>query len=241
MAEHATARRFTELKSDLSASVRSIALLIAVSSAVLIVVAYPFASFFTATHRETIDMGNVIIAYVAGLLPFSLVFLFQRTFYALHDTRTPFMFTAVQAALFSLAAILCGIFLPTSQLAAGIALSMTVSTVFQVLLAVYLLRRRLGALDLRRILTALGRYALALVPTFAIGFLILFALGGTRPGGFALAGVVPTALSMLAIGSAMLLVYLGILRLLRTPELSDALRPFTNRILRRNEHNTTAE
>jgi putative peptidoglycan lipid II flippase len=241
MAEHATARRLGELKSDLSASIRSISLLIAVSAAVLIVVAYPFASFFSANHRETIDMGNVIMAYVAGLLPFSLVFLFQRTFYALHDTRTPFFFTVVQAALFSVAAILCGIFLPTSQLAAGIALSMSVSTVFQVMLAVYLLRRRLGPLDLRRIITALGRYALALVPSFAVGFLILIALGGTRSDGFALAGVLPTAVSMLAIGSAMLLVYLGTLRLLRTPELTDALRPFTNRLLRRNQHNTDAE
>ncbi|WP_308466743.1 murein biosynthesis integral membrane protein MurJ [Rathayibacter soli] len=230
MAEHASAQRFDGLKTDLSASVRTISLLIAISSAVLIVVAYPFASFFSANYRETIDMGNVIIAYVIGLLPFSLVFLFQRTFYALNDTRTPFLFTVVQAALFSAAAVLCGIFLPTSLLAAGIAVSMTISTAVQAVVAVYLLRRRLGRLDLRRILISLARYTLGLIPALAAGLFLLYALGGARDGGFALSGVVSAAFSMALIGFVMLLVYLLTLRLVRTPELADALAPFAGRL-----------
>ncbi|MEO8907615.1 MAG: hypothetical protein ABI310_06005, partial [Microbacteriaceae bacterium] len=130
---------------------------------------------------------------------------------------------------------LCGVFLPTSLLAAGIALSMSISTVFQVLIAVYLLRRRIGALDLKRILISLLRYALALIPALAVGLLLLSLLGGTREGGFALSSVISSAVSMLIIGAVMLLVYIGALRLLRTPELADALRPFANRIRRRNE------
>ena len=236
MAEHGTAQRFTELKGDLSSSIRTISLLIAASAAILIVVAYPFAGFFTSNHRETIDMGNVIIAYVIGLLPFSLVFLLQRTFYALHDTRTPFIFTVAQSVLFSLGAVLCGIFLPTSQLAVGIAASMSISTIFQAVFAVLLLRRRLGRLDLKRIGVSLSRYALALIPAIVVGILILLAFGGTADNGFALSNTVTSAITMVVIGVAMGAVYLGMLRLLRTPELTDALTPLTSRFRRRSEH-----
>jgi putative peptidoglycan lipid II flippase len=235
MAEHGTARRFDELKDDLSSSIRTISLLIAAAAAILIVVAYPFAGFFTSNHRETIDMGNVIIAYVIGLLPFSLVFLLQRTFYALHDTRTPFIFTVAQSVLFSIGAVLCGIFLPTSQLAVGIAACMSISTVFQVLFAVYLLRRRLGTLGLRRIVISLLRYTVALIPAIIAGIVILLAFGGASAGSFALANTASAAITMVAIGLAMGIVYLGVLRLLGTPELADAIAPIANRIRRRSE------
>jgi putative peptidoglycan lipid II flippase len=232
MAEHGTARRFDELKSDLSSSIRTISLLIAISAAVLIVVAYPFATFFTSNHRETIDMGTVIIGYVIGLLPFSLVFLLQRTFYALHDTRTPFVFTVFQAALFSAGAIACGLLLPTSLLAVGIAVCTSISTVFQVALALILLRRRLGTLGLRRIGVSLGRYAVALVPSLVVGILVLLAFGGIGADSFALSGTFTAIVSMVVIGAAMGVVYLGVLRLLRTPELSDALAPLLSRLRR---------
>ena len=39
-------------------------------------------------------LGFVLIAYLIGLVPFSLVFMAQRAFYSLGDTRTPFYFTA---------------------------------------------------------------------------------------------------------------------------------------------------
>lgn len=232
MAEHGSARRFPELKGDLSSSIRAISLLIAISAAVLIVVAFPFASFFTNNHRETIDMGTVIIGYVIGLLPFSLVFLLQRTFYALNDTRTPFLFTVFQAVLFSVGAIACGLFLPTSLLAVGIAVSTSISTAFQVLLALVLLRRRLGPLDLRRIGVSLARYAAALVPALVVGILLLLAFGGIAPGSFALASTFTAVVSMIVIGAAMGMVYLGVLRLLGTPELADAVAPLVSRLKR---------
>jgi putative peptidoglycan lipid II flippase len=69
-----------------------------------------------------------------------------------------------------------------------------------------------------------------------VGIAILVAFGGTTDGGFALANTASAAITMVAVGLAMGVVYLGVLRLLRTPELADAIAPIASRFRRRSEH-----
>jgi putative peptidoglycan lipid II flippase len=233
MSEHGAAGRIREFIADLSGSIRAISLLIVLSAAVLLVVAFPFASLFTDSYREMIDMGLVIMAYTLGMLPFSLVFLLQRAFYAFDDTRTPFYFTLFQAIVFSVCAVLCGLLLPTSQLAIGMAISQSISSLLQFAAGVFLLRRRLHDIDLPRILTSLVRYGIAAIVTLAAGILVLLAFGGVSSGAFWVSNSVSSIITMVVIGLAMSVVYLGILRLVRTPELADALDPFVKRLRRR--------
>lgn len=222
MSEHGSMGRIEQLKADLSVAARTIALLIVLADGVLIVAAYPFARLFVSEWSQTQAMGTVIIAYLFGLLPISLLFLVQRTFYALGDTRTPFFFTLFQGALFSALVLVCAL-LPSSMIAAGIALATAVAGAAQLLLAVYLLRKKIGPLDSRRITVSILRYIAAGIPAVVAGWLLLVLLGGTVDGGFAVSSRLTAILAMAAIGCLMAIVYLGLLRLIRSPELTDAI------------------
>jgi len=98
MSTHAMEKKFDELKTDLADGLRAIAMISVLASAGLIVLAYPISRVFVGELPSAIALGNVVIAMVIGLLPFSYVFMIQRAFYSLEDTRTPFLFTAVQVS-----------------------------------------------------------------------------------------------------------------------------------------------
>jgi putative peptidoglycan lipid II flippase len=73
----------------------------------------------------------------------------------------------------------------------------------------------------------------AAVPTLVVGILIAALVGVTDPEGFASATVPGAVISMIVIGAVMSLLYIGALRLLKSPELNDALTPLLARITRR--------
>ncbi|NCW29396.1 MAG: hypothetical protein EBV98_03325, partial [Actinobacteria bacterium] len=82
MAEHNQAGREKEFKVDLTTGLRVIALVSVISSAVLIVLSYPVARVFVGEYPSTAALGNVIAAFMIGLLPFSFVYMMQRAFFA---------------------------------------------------------------------------------------------------------------------------------------------------------------
>jgi putative peptidoglycan lipid II flippase len=217
MANHASKQDFSSFRIDLSAALRIIAVTIAICSAVLIVAAYPIARFFTSAYTQ---MGNVLIAYLVGLVPLCLLFVLQRSFYALGDTRTPFLFTSVQVAI-NVAGSLSCLAVPIEFRAAAIALVVSLAGTVQAVLAAVLLRRRLRHIGGRMILTSLAKHTVGAILAGVAGFVVLAALGGTA-GGFAVSDRLPALLSALVIGVVMLVVYVGALGVLRTPELRDA-------------------
>ena len=231
MSEHSAARRMGEFVQDLSGSIRTIGLLIVLAATAIIATAIPFARLFTPTAGEATVMGLVIIAYAIGLLPFSLVFLLQRAFYALDDTRTPFFFTAGYAVLFSALALLFGLTLPSPILGIAIAFATTTATTAQAFVALLLLRRRLGTLDLAHMLASGVRFAIAAVPALVVGGIAVLVL--VVVGGFALSSRGAAIVTVVVVGALVALVYLGVLRMLHAPELDDALGPFLRRIRRR--------
>ncbi|MFC5857801.1 lipid II flippase MurJ [Agromyces flavus] len=177
-------------------------------------------------------LGNVIIAFAIGLVAFSVLFVVQRTFYALGDTRTPFLFTLVQVVLFSLAALACLLFLPREWIAVGVALATTVAGVIQLGLAVALLRPKLGTLDGRHVVTSLGRDLVAVILPIAAGVAIAWAFGAFRDGGFAVADRWSAILVMAIVGVVMAAMYGAILWLLRSPELRGFVGPALARLRR---------
>ena len=230
MCEHGQGTRaggpdFTSLRSDVSAAIRVVSLLIVLASAVIMVVAVPFASVFAKSTGECIDLGLVIIAFVIGLVPFCILFILQRAFYALGDTKTPFFYTLFQTLLFILLALIVVMTMPKEYLGAGVALSITIAGIAQACVAAWLLRRRLRSLDLGTIIPSLLRYAAAAVPAAVVGVVVLLLLGGVSEEGFPTATIPGAIVTMAVVGAAMAAVYLAVLALLRTPELKAALAP----------------
>lgn len=233
MAEHASHGRTSELRTDISSAIRGISLIIVLAAAVLLVTAYPFAAIFTnESFVQTAAFGNVIIAYLLGLVPFCILFVIQRAFYALGDTRTPFFFTLAQTIIVVVLVVACSL-LPPEWIAAGIALSVTIAGTVQLLIATNLLRRRLHGIDGGRIVRSLLVYAWPAIIAMVIGLVILVLLGGTQDGGFAVSGIAPAIVSMAIIGAAMAAVYFGLLWVVRAPELRTFGEPLLERFRRR--------
>ncbi|MET0976497.1 MAG: lipid II flippase MurJ [Leifsonia sp.] len=231
MSEHVSFSRFAELRTDVSAAIRGTTLIIVLAAAVIGVCAYPMSAVFAQEFTQQIALGNVIIGYILGLVAFCILFVVQRAFYALGDTRTPFFFTLAQVVIVIIGVIGCS-FLPLAWIAFGVAIVVTVSGVIQMLIAVLLLRRRLDGIDGRRVLRSLTVYAVAAIVPVIAGVLVLVALGGTTDGGFALSGIASAIVSMIVIGVTMTLLYAGGLILMRSRELQAFLTPVLARFRR---------
>jgi len=198
----------------------------------LIVLAFPFSAVFESDFDITRKMAFVVIAYLVGLVPFSLLFLIQRTFYSLGDTRSPFFLQVLQSVLFVAGASIVASF-AQEWIAVGIAAVTSIAGSVQAVVAAIALRKRLGRVDGALIVRRYATFLLATVPAAAFGVALLFALGGTTKGGFAVQTPFTAVVSMAVIGGAMALVYAGVLVALRNPELGEIVRPVVRRVRNR--------
>jgi putative peptidoglycan lipid II flippase len=184
--------------------------------------------------------GFVLIGYLVGLVPFSLVFMSQRAFYSLGDTRTPFFFTLAQVVVIVAGVLLCFLVAPDLR-AAAIALVVSIAGGIQAVIAIALLRRRIGGVDGRRIASGLWRFLVAAAASMIAGAGVLLLLGGVSPGAFPVSGFFAAVVSIALAGVIMLAVYIGALVVLRSSDLRTGIAPLTNRLGRRSEHTDDAE
>ncbi|MGC5223644.1 murein biosynthesis integral membrane protein MurJ [Micromonospora sp. DT81.3] len=235
LSEHAVAGRDDEVRSDIGRSIRILGLFIVLATAALGVAAIPASRIFTNSSEHAVAAAVVLLCYLVGLIPLAVLFVVQRTFYAYGDTRTPFFFTLFQCVVVVLTALLAsalvaGDILPLEYLAAAVALGQSLASVLQVIVASWLLHRRLGDLGMRRTLLTLGRFTLAAIPAGAVGWLTFQLLGGVD--GWTVADKLTGAIGTMLIGGACSLVYVAVLALLRAPELTTA-TDLARRLLKR--------
>jgi putative peptidoglycan lipid II flippase len=230
MSGHAHRGDFDALRRDLGASLRAIGLLLVFASVALIVVANPFSAVFSKTPSATHAMSAVLIAYLIGLVPFSAVFVLQRTFYALEDTRTPFLFQTFQSVLL-VGGILVSATFPVGSIALGIAVSTTVADFALLAVAAFLLRRRMHGLGGAPVIRSYLLFLVALVPAAAAVVGLDAALGAFADG-FAVSSVPSAVVSVAAIGLAMAVVYVAMLALLRSQDLRAVTEPILRRVRR---------
>ncbi len=224
MSEHASTNSLSAVRADLSTSLRIITVLMVLAATMLAVFAYPFSGIFTGfDFSSSVAMGNVVIAFLVGLPAFSVLFVLQRAFYSLGDTRTPFFITLFQVIIFTAGALLMLALVPKENLAVGVALTLSGSTILQALLAAILIRRRLGAVGGRTIVASLGKDAVAVVPALAMGLGAAFYLGFFEASSFANSGYVQAILGMMIVAVVMGSIYLGALRLCRSREVDTAM------------------
>lgn len=221
MAEHQQAGRMEKFKIDLTTGLRVIALVSVISTAILIVLSYPVARVFAGEYPATVALGNVIAAFMLGLLPFSFVYMMQRAFFALEDTRTPFIFTSIQISIHIAGSLTMGAIMPKEFLVVSIALVTAVSISIQGIIAYALLKRRIGGLRGFGVSASTIKFVLAAIPATALGIGTLWMLGGIGEGAFALQRVVNAVAASALVASVMLVSYLGLLWLLKSPELRE--------------------
>ena len=231
MSTHARDGRLDQVRADLTQSLLSIGVIMVFATVALGVVALPFSALFASGFANVSSMALVLVAFVIGLVPFSILHVLRRTFYALEDTRTPFFITVVQAVLFVAGALAVAL-LPTQYIAVGIAVVTTLAGVAQTTLAGILLRRRLGGFEGRRLVVRHLVYLGAAVASALVGIAVVWALGGLAASGWALGGVFAAIVTVALAGGAMGVVYLGILLVARNPEAEALVAPFLRRLRR---------
>jgi putative peptidoglycan lipid II flippase len=232
MSGHASVDDLPAVRADVSSSLTTIGLFITLASAGLVVVAYPFARVFESEFENVGAMAVVIVAFVVGLVPFSAVFVMQRVFYSLEDTRTPFFIEVIRASVFIVGALVCQS-LPTDRVGLGLAILTTAAIVVQTVITAVMLRRRLGRFGGHAVLRRQVQYLVAVVPATLLGVLLLVVLGGVDADGFAQQSIPGAVLSMAAIGVVMSASYAGMLHLMRVPEIRSATDTLATRLRRR--------
>ena len=217
MSGHASAGETNLLRADVTTSVRRIGLMMVLASAGLITLSIPFARLFGGAADDVSAMALVMSAYAVGLVAFSLVFVIQRVYYSLGDTRTPFMFQLVHTTVFiALALVVSGF--STDQIASSLALSASIASWLQLVLALVLLRKKLGGLRLHTLVGRLLLFTIAAVLASAAGVALVNALGGGDPDGFVMSAAIGPLVALASGAIVMSLVYFGVLRLIRNDD-----------------------
>lgn len=231
MSTHARDGDLAAVGADVSTSIGRIGTMMALASAGLLALSIPFARLFGGGFDAVGSMALVISGYAVGLVPFSLVFVIQRVYYSLDDTRTPFVFQLVHATVFIALALIASQF-ATNQLAQALAVSASLASLLQLVVALVLLKRKLPALNIGNLFTRLG-YALGGAGVAAVfGAGVVVALGGLEPDGFARSHTVGALLTMVIAGVVMSGVFVGLLSVFRNADMKAVLSS-SLRILRR--------
>ncbi len=231
MSEGAAAGDLPLVREQVGQALRIVLLPLTGASVALIAIAIPVARVFAHTPSAASAMAPVLIGYLVGLVPFTALFVLQRCFFALADTRTPFFYTVTQTVIVIAGVLACSL-LPVDRIAAAIAFTVSAGALAQLGIAAVLLRRRIGGMGGRAVTAAVLRYLLAAVPALAIGELVTAVLLAALP-----VSAVTSVLAAIGIafvgGVVAFAVYLLALRVLRSPELATAAGMVTSRLTAR--------
>lgn len=229
MSTHARDGDLSAVRSDFMESVSRIGFFMVLASAGLVVVSLPFARQFGGEPESIRAMALVIALYSLGLVAFSVLFVVQRVFYALEDTRTPFFLQVAQATLFIALALVVAT-LPVGQIAWGLALSASIAGGFQTVVAIVVLRWKLGGLSLKPLVVNFAKFALAAIPGSAAGLGLLLGWGGADGGAYLRESALWSGVVMGGITLVMVLVYGAVLLLLRSEDARAVIEPVVRRL-----------
>ncbi len=217
-----------QLRSSLSATVRSIFFIAIPASIGLLVLCEPIIQLVFQrgqfTEASTALVAAALGAYALGLIGHSGVEILARAFYALHDTKTPVLLGILSLAI----NLIISLSLINVLGVTGLALANTIAALIEMVLLIVMIRKRLGGLDDRRVaLSALKTTIASVVMGLAVwGFL----------GVAANASVVIRTFGGIAIGAGVFFVAAW---LLRSEELHSVLGMMRRRL--RSAHGADAE
>ena len=110
--------------------------------------------------EATRGIASILIPMMAGLVPFGVVYLIQRVYYAFEDARTPFRLQVIISVVAVVTGLLA-LLLPQPWVGFGIGVGQTLSNLVGAVVGVVWVRRRLDGLPLGVITRGYVRLTLA--------------------------------------------------------------------------------
>jgi len=226
---------------QVSSTARLVSALIVPAAAVLVafgplITALVF-SFGAGAGEAASYTGLVVSVFSLGLLSFGLFYMLIRGWYALSDTRSPFIVAALFNGLLVLFALIFFNLAPAGYKVASLALAETVASWLALLVAWWWLARRLGGLNTIPtawvILRMMGAGTVAALAGYAVGAGVRQLLGGSAGVDNLNATALPwwSDAVVLAAGVATIgLVYVVLARLLRIGEITEVVGIIRQRI-----------
>jgi len=181
--------------------------------------------YYGNSQASTRGIATVMMAMMFGLVPFGILYLVQRVFYAFEDARTPFRLQIVVTVVATIAN-LASLLLPLRWIAVGVGAGQALSNIAGMAVGLYLARRRLGGLPLRGVVRTYVRLGAASLVAAGAAYLVLFGLGQLIEG--KVYNPVALASGAVVFGA----VYVALARRLRVPEIDDLVRPVLDRARR---------
>ncbi|GAA3876803.1 murein biosynthesis integral membrane protein MurJ [Tessaracoccus defluvii] len=217
---------------EFTRTVRLALIVIVPATAVFIALAGPIAGILFGHGSASGDASFIawaLMGFAIGLIPFTVQFLCLRTYYALEDTRTPFLLQLVIAGLNTVGAtVLVRLVADPTWVAACLAVAYSLAYLIGVNVTWHALQRRLPGLDGGALLLHLLRLLLG----SAAGGVAAYFLASWITDG--LGASLWTNLLTSAVGGLVVLgAFLGVGRLLKVRELADLRQLLRGRLGRR--------
>ncbi|MGR6899809.1 murein biosynthesis integral membrane protein MurJ [Glutamicibacter sp. BSL13] len=221
-------QRTEEIGPLLSKGLRTSAVPVVFATVAFIVLAGPLGRLFAGSSSTAMLQGAAIgqlLLLTALGLPFkSAHFFMLRVFFADEDTKTPMIIQSIIAALGVALAFTATVTLPAVQITAAVALIYGVTNIISAIIAHFLLVRRYGDYGIVHVLDTYIRIGAMAVVSGVVGAVALGIMGGYN-WGFAWSSIPAAFLTLAVVGVVMLVVYLLLLRMIRSAELDNFLGP----------------
>jgi putative peptidoglycan lipid II flippase len=162
--------------------------------------------------KDTRLIAGILTLFAVGLFSFSTFQLLLRAFYSMQDTRTPALINVAAVALNTGVNFLY--FFAFDLGVKGLALGSATAYTFASIVAVAVIRKRLGGIEGRRILSGIGRTLVAATATAATAWLAGRLIGRA----LGTAGLLTQAIQVVGAVGAGLLVFAALALILRIEE-----------------------
>ena len=177
ISEHYVTRDYGAVRRDVSLGLRTTALIVLPASAGFIALSIPLNRVLlqhgTFSGRSTILTADTFVLMSIGLGAFAAFQQLMRAFYAMQDTKTPWVVNIVTNAVNIATAIPLYVVMGVP----GLALSMTLSYLGGAVYGAAVLRSRIGGIDGARLVTSHVRIGLASVATGLVAWVIAKSVG----------------------------------------------------------------
>ncbi|MBU7005913.1 murein biosynthesis integral membrane protein MurJ [Phosphitispora fastidiosa] len=174
MTSQAARREMTDFKNTLSMGLRSIFLVIIPASVGLAVLSEPIIRMLFErgefTHGATKLTAYALVFYCVGLFAQAAIWIITRAFYAFQDTLRPVLI-AISTIVINIA---LNLLLRPVMAERGLALAFSLTGIYNMVLLLYFLRRKIGPIDLRKTTRSffliLGSSAVMGVVAYAVAY-----------------------------------------------------------------------
>ncbi len=211
LARRARDRDREGLRREFGLGLRFIVVLVLPASVLFAVLAQPMLAVIVRhqfTAHDAVVTADTLQAFAISLVPFSVYLYVMRAFYALQDTRTPFVLNAFENGL----NVVLAVALFSGLGVQGLALAWSGAYLAAAVVALVVLRRRIGGIPDADALRSTLRAGVAALAMGVVAAPIASAIGRSSPASALLATAVAGAAGSIA--------YVGGLVLMRSTELT---------------------